>query len=69
MKDFCVDQGGSPGTLALIGEVLGAAGVNIEGLCLVTYEGRGIIHFLVEDAERLKFRILIPKMTAFIAAI
>lgn len=50
MMDFRVDQGGTPGTLARIGEVLGAAGVNIEGLCLVTSGGRGIIHFAVEDA-------------------
>lgn len=50
MKDFCVEQGGFPDTLALIGERLGAAGVNIEGLCLVTHDGRGLIHFVVEDA-------------------
>jgi hypothetical protein len=50
MRDFCVEQGDSPDTLALIGEILGAAGVNIEGLCLITYEGRGVIHFVVEDA-------------------
>ena len=49
MRDFCVEQGDSPDTLALIGEILGAAGVNIEGLCLITYVGRGVIHF-VEDA-------------------
>jgi hypothetical protein len=50
MKDFCVEQSDSPDTIALIGEILGAAGVNIEGLCLVTYEGRSLVHFAVEDA-------------------
>ncbi len=51
MKDFCVEQDDSPENLALIGEILGSAGVNIEGLCLATSEGRSVIHFVVEDAE------------------
>jgi hypothetical protein len=50
MKDFCLEQDDSPENLALIGEILGAAGVNIEGLCLTKCEGRNVIHFLVEDA-------------------
>ena len=50
MKDFCVEQYGNPENLALIGEVLGAAGVNIEGLCLTTFEELSVIHFVVEDA-------------------
>lgn len=36
MRDFCVEHDGSPNTVELIGEMLGAAGVNIEGLCLIT---------------------------------
>ena len=51
MKDFCVEQDDSPGNLVLLGEILGAAGVNIEGLCLTTPEGRSVTHFVVEDAE------------------
>lgn len=39
-----------PGGLADLGEALGAAGVNIQGICGVTHEGVGIIHLLVEDA-------------------
>jgi len=57
VKDFCIEQDETNGNLALIGEILGAAGVNIEGLCLITYEGRSVIHFVVEDAETAK-RIL-----------
>jgi hypothetical protein len=38
-----------PGELARIGEVAGAAGVNIRGLAAFTGEGRGIIHVLVDD--------------------
>ena len=50
MTDFCVEAGDAPDALALIGEVLGGADVNIEGLCLVSHEGRVVIHFVVEDA-------------------
>ncbi len=53
MRDFSVEHDVSPDALARIGEVLGAAGVNIEGLCLVAHQG-GIIHFVVEDAVTAK---------------
>jgi hypothetical protein len=36
---FCVEQSDSADSIALLGEILGAAGVNLEGLCLVTDEG------------------------------
>jgi len=40
-----------PGELARLGEVLGQAGVNIEGFCAVTSGGgRGEIHVLIDDA-------------------
>jgi hypothetical protein len=38
-----------PGELARVGEALGNAGVNIEGIAGFGFEGRGIIHLLVED--------------------
>jgi hypothetical protein len=38
-----------PGELAWLGEVTGAAGVNIQGLAAFTGEGRGVIHVLVND--------------------
>jgi hypothetical protein len=38
-----------PGTLADVGEALGKAGVNIEGLCGFPSEGKGVLHLLVED--------------------
>ena len=38
-----------PGELARLGEVLGAAGVDLRGLAAFTGEGNGIIHLLVED--------------------
>jgi hypothetical protein len=38
-----------PGQLAALGGATGAAGVNIQGMCAFTGEGRGIIHVLVAD--------------------
>jgi hypothetical protein len=50
MKDLTVSLEDRPGTLATLGEALGAAGINIEGLTVVSFEGRAIGHVLVEDA-------------------
>jgi hypothetical protein len=38
-----------PGGLATVGEALGGAGINIEGLCGVGLGDRGVIHVLVEE--------------------
>src|ERR687891_2558859 len=38
-----------PGGLADVGEALGNAGINIEGLCGLGLGDRGVIHLLVED--------------------
>jgi hypothetical protein len=40
-----------PGELARLGEVMGEAGVNIEGMCALTGQGRGYIHLLVADEK------------------
>ena len=50
-KDLLVTLEDKPGELARIGEALGGAGINIEGLCAIGYEGHGIVHVLVEDAS------------------
>jgi hypothetical protein len=50
MKDICVEWTGHANNLASVSEKLGAAGVNIEGLCLAKSGELTIIHFLVEDA-------------------
>ena len=36
-----------PGELARLGEVTGAAGVNIDGFAAFTGEGKGVVHVLV----------------------
>jgi hypothetical protein len=47
--DVTVILADRPGELARLGEVTGAAGVNIRGLAAFTGEGRGFIHVLVDD--------------------
>jgi hypothetical protein len=46
-----------PGTLAALGEALGSADVNIEGVCGMRIEGQGIVHVLVEDAAAARSAI------------
>jgi hypothetical protein len=48
--DLTVTLEDRPGELARLGEALGGAGINIEGLCGIGMAGRGVIHVLVEDA-------------------
>ena len=49
--DLTITVEDRPGGLASIGEALGKAGINIEGLLGIGFEGRGIIHVLVDDAQ------------------
>lgn len=49
--DFTVILDDRPGTAALVGETLGGAGVNIEGLSLFTSGGVAILHVLVAPQE------------------
>lgn len=53
-KDLTVILEDRPGSLARLGEVLGLAGVNIDGICGVTVEGKGLIHILVEDGPKAR---------------
>ena len=52
--DLMISTDDRPGELARIGEALGSAGVNIEGLCGLGMEGRGVIHVCVLDAAAAK---------------
>jgi hypothetical protein len=47
--DLTVVLGDRPGELARLGETIGLAGINIQGMCAMTGEGRGVIHLLVAD--------------------
>ncbi len=50
LKDLTVILQNKPGTLADMGEVLGKASVNIEGITGVPCEGEGVVHVLVNNA-------------------
>jgi hypothetical protein len=48
-RDLTVVLQDRPGELARLGEATGQAGVNIQGMCAITGEGRGVIHLLFDD--------------------
>jgi hypothetical protein len=50
-SDLTVTLEDRPGTLADMGDALGRAGVNIDGIAGATGSGSPQIHILVEDAE------------------
>jgi hypothetical protein len=54
MKDITIHLQDKPGALAEMGETLGAAGVSLEGGGVFVHNGKGIAHFLVEDAGKAK---------------
>lgn len=53
-RDLTLSLEDRPGSLAKMGETLGAAGINIEGVCGVSVEGKGLIHILVEEPEKAR---------------
>lgn len=54
LKDLTVLLDDQPGALAKLGEALGRAEINIEGVAGMTVIGRGLIHILVEEAEKTR---------------
>ncbi|CAN7333473.1 amino acid-binding protein [Trinickia sp. LjRoot230] len=54
MKDLAIELDHEPGTLARMGEVLGEAGVSVEGGGVWAVGGRGVAHFLFEDGAAAK---------------
>ena len=51
MWDLTIHLNNRPGALAEMGEMLGAAGVSVEGGGCWLAEGKAIAHFLFEDGE------------------
>jgi hypothetical protein len=49
MMDLTIELPDRPGALAELGEVLGGAGVSIEGGGAWVVDGRGVAHFLFDD--------------------
>ena len=56
-KDLTVILNNVPGTFASLGEALGGAGINIDGICGFPAEGEGVVHLLVEDTAGAKSAI------------
>src|SRR5213596_2427404 len=52
MKDLAIRLKNEPGALAEMGEILGNAGVSLEGGGMFVYNGAAVAHFLVEDPEK-----------------
>ena len=49
--DFMVVLEDRPGMVARVGEAMGRAGVNVEGVCALISEGMGVLHVLVPDGR------------------
>jgi hypothetical protein len=50
-NDLTVILQDRPGELARLGQATGEAGVNIQGMCAFTGEGRGVIHLLFDEDQ------------------
>jgi hypothetical protein len=50
VKDLAIRLENRPGALAEMGAALGKAGISIEGGGGFVFDGKGIVHFLFEDA-------------------
>ncbi|MDH4169552.1 MAG: ACT domain-containing protein [Acidimicrobiia bacterium] len=72
--DILVHVDDEPGALARVGHALGAAGVNIEGMCAVTNGGGAAeVHLLVDDPapaygalERLGVEVVLDREVAVV---
>ncbi len=51
MRDLTIELENRPGALAEMGEVLGAAGVSVEGGGCWLFDGKAIAHFLFQDGN------------------
>lgn len=54
MKNLSIELENKPGALALMGELLGQAGVSLEGGGVFVHNNVGYAHFLMENAEKGK---------------
>lgn len=49
-NDLTIALDDRPGTLAAMGELLGSAGINIEGICGTQDGDQSVVHILVENS-------------------
>ena len=50
--EIVIEAEDRPGMMASLGELLGEAGVNITAAAAFTHDGRGFLHFVVQEADR-----------------
>ena len=50
-RDLTVVLQDRPGELARLGQATGQVGLNIQGMCAITGEGKGVIHLLFDDND------------------
>ncbi|HKW73456.1 MAG TPA: hypothetical protein VJQ08_11580 [Candidatus Dormibacteraeota bacterium] len=50
--EIVIETRDEPGVIAAIGELFGEWRINIRAAAAFTYEGKGFLHFVVNDAER-----------------
>jgi hypothetical protein len=55
-RDLTVILQDRPGELARLGDATGEAGLNIQGMCAMTGEGRGVIHLLFDEGDATRAR-------------
>ena len=49
--EIVIETKDRPGVIAAIGELLGERRINIRAAAAFTHEGRGFLHFVVDDAD------------------
>ncbi len=49
--EIVIETTDRPGVIAAIGELFGARRINIRAAAAFTHEGRGLLHFVVDDAD------------------
>jgi len=50
--EIVVEAEDSPGMMASLGELLGEARVNITAAAAFTHDGRGFLHFVVNESDQ-----------------
>ena len=50
--EIVIETNDRPGVIAAIGELFGERRINIRGAAAFIHDGRGFLHFVVDDADR-----------------
>ncbi len=61
-KDLTIVLDDTPGQLALVGEILGRAAVNIEGICGMRSGNKGVVHILVSEWSKARKALVVNRI-------